>query len=333
MNKILLFVKHFKHDEEGATIVIIAFAFTALSIIAALVIDIGIAYYKTAEIENAADAAALAAGQLLPVDITDTAQISIIKNKALEYAVKNGVTDLQTSDIELQNIVNGYYTKLSINIPLHMETSFARIIGVDSLDVTRNAKVEITPCEKVDGVVPLSIEKSKMETFLQSGNTTHVALKYGGGDGTVGAYGAIDLDGVKSGGANDYELWLAFGYTKELSAGEQLFPVETGNMAGPTNSALSLRYNECTHFPNSGGCTIDHYNPNCPRVVKTPVIEYDSNHYVRIRGFAAFIIEPLSSSGYVYGSFIKLVVSGEESETVNVGDALDFGLYNLRLTN
>jgi len=333
MKKLTLSSKHFIHDEKGSTIVIVALVFTALIIIAALVIDIGIAYNKTAEIENAADAAALAAGKLLPVDTEDAVKVSAIKNKAIEYAVKNGITTLQSNDIELLNIVDGFYTQLQINIPLHMETSFAKIIGVDFLDVTRSAKVKITPCKKVDDAVPLSIEKTKMDTYLANGQTTHLALKYGAGEGTTGFFGAIDLDGVKGGGANDYELWLAFGYTSMLSAGEQLYPVEAGNMAGPTNDALTIRYNGCTHFPDSGGCTIDHYSTNCTRVVKTPVIEYDGSKNARICGFAAFVLEPFTSSGYIYGSFIKLVVSGEESDTVQVGDALDYGMYNVRLTD
>ena len=333
MKKTTRLSRRFIQNEEGSTIVIVALAFTVLAIIAALVIDIGIAYYKTAEIENAADAAALAAGQLLPVKTGDAEAILKIKNKAMEYAEKNGITALQTSDIQLLNVVGDYYTQLQITIPLHMETSFAKVIGVDFLDLARSAKVKITPCKKVGDAVPLSIEKSKMDSCLANGQTTHLALKYGGGAGTEGAFGAIDLDGVKGGGSNDYEMWLAFGYTSELSAGEQLYPVEPGNMAEPTNQALNVRYSGCTHFPNDGGCTVDHYFAGCSRVVKTPVIEYDSSKTARICGFAAFVLEPSTESGYIYGSFIKLVVPGEESDTVGFGDVQDYGMYTARLTN
>ena len=333
MKKLFGSCKTLIHDEEGATIVIVAFSFTTLLIIAALVIDIGIAYYKSAEIENAADASALAAGQQLPVDANDSAAILRIKHKAIEYATKNGIANLRTSNVELIGLVNGYYTELNIAIDTHEQTSFAKVIGVDSLDLFRSAKVKITPTRKVSDAVPLSIDKTKMDAYLASGQTTHLALKFGGGGGSTGAFGAIDLDGVKGGGANDYEMWLAYGYTSELSVGEQLYPVESGNMASPTNSALNIRYNSCTHFTDSGGCTIDHYNVNCPRVVKAPVIEYDGSRNARIRGFAAFVLEPLSGSGYIYGSFVKMVVPGAPSETVEVGDVLDYGLYNVKLSN
>lgn len=320
-------------NESGSTVVIISLIFTALTVITALVVDVGIAYYRTAEVENAVDASALAAGQLLPVEVEDQSRIIEIKNRAVEYAVKNGINSLTTSNVELSNIIDGYYTQLDITIPETLKTTFAKVIGVNEFKITRNAKVELIPCKKVGDVVPLSITKTRLDLALQTNQTKHLALKFGGGDGDQGAYGAIDLDGVKSGGANDYSLWLLFGYTSSLSAGEQLYPVETGNMAGPTNTALIQRYNSCTHYQSEGGCTIDHYVSSCPRIIKTPVIEYDYKHDVKIRGFAAFMIEPFSAPGYVYGSFIKLVIPGVPSEEMLFGDALDYGLYNVKLIN
>ena len=334
MKRLLNKIKRSIFNEEGATIVIVALSFTFLTIIVALVVDIGIAYYKTAEIENAADASALAAGQQLPVKANDANAVANIKNKAIEYAQKNGIENLQASDIVLTNLVNGYYSQLTVNIPVHIETNFARIIGINSIDITRNAKVKITPIKKLDGVVPLSIDKAGLDYCLANNITTHLPLKFGGGAGTLGSFGGIDIDGVKGGGADDYALWLAYGYTSQLSAGEGMFPVEPGNMAGPTNSALTIRYNSCTHFPGSGGCTADHYVNKCLRVVKVPVIVYDaSRKNVSICGFAAFVIEPLTDSGYIYGSFIKMTTQGVPSDTVNFGDALDFGVYTLKLTS
>ncbi len=317
--------------ENGSTIVIVTVAFTVLSIVAALVIDVGIAYYKTAQIENAADAAALAAGRQLPVDINDTEAILQIKNTAVIYAIKNGVENIATDQVTLSGIVNGYYTQINISITAHSETTFARVIGINSLDFSRNAKAKITPTMKVADAVPLSINKAKMDECLAAGQTTHLILKFGADGGTVGDFGAIDLDGVNGGGANDYEMWLAYGYTSALCVGEELYPVEPGNMDGPTNTALTIRYSGCAHFPDDGGCTISHYVLNCSRVVKVPVIEYDDSRHAKICGFAAFVLEPPSDSGYIYGSFVKMVVPGSPSETVSVGDALDYGLYNVTL--
>ncbi|MHB1484105.1 MAG: Tad domain-containing protein [Saccharofermentanales bacterium] len=326
-------MKHHIHDESGTSIIIVSLSMTFIMIIAALVIDIGLAYYKTAQLENAVDSAALAAGQLMPVSTNDSEKIYLVKAKAVEYAAKNGITNVQTSNIVLKGVVNGVYTQLAIDVPMQVETTLASVIGIKTINFSRNSKIKIAPCKKVSNLVPLSIEKANMDYYIANGQTTHLALKFGGGGGTVGAYGAIDLDGVSGGGANDYENWLTNGYTPILSVGEQLYPIETGNMAGATNDALLYRYNECTHFPEYGGCTLAHFNINCPRVVKVPVVEYDSNHFIRIRGFAAFIIEPISESGYIYGSFIKIIASGEPADNINVGDPLDYGIYSIRLIN
>ncbi len=322
-----------RNNEKGSTLIIITLIFTSLMIITALIVDLGIAYYKTAELENAVDASALAAGQLLPIKEDNQTAILAIKNKAIEYATKNSITNITQSNVVLSNKVNGYYTQLKITVPTQLETSFAKIVGVNFINISRNATVKLSPVKQVGDVVPMSITKTNLDASIANNSTTHLALKVGGGDGTTGAFGAIDLDGVKGGGANDYNLWLTYGYTTALSAGEQIYPVETGNMAGPTNSALIQRYNSCTHFPSEGGCTLNHYSANCSRIVKVPVVEYINKHSIKIRGFAAFVLEPFTNSGYVYGSFIKMVISGPVSDNLEFGDALDYGLYSAKLTN
>ncbi|MHB1455139.1 MAG: TadE/TadG family type IV pilus assembly protein [Saccharofermentanales bacterium] len=62
MGKLTQSLRRFRSEEKGSSIVIIALTFTILSVAAALVIDLGLAYYRTAELENASDAAVLAAG-------------------------------------------------------------------------------------------------------------------------------------------------------------------------------------------------------------------------------------------------------------------------------
>ena len=63
------------HSEDGDITVFVAFLITALLAISALVVDIGAAYVKLSEAQNAADAAVLAAGAFLPASKGDTATI------------------------------------------------------------------------------------------------------------------------------------------------------------------------------------------------------------------------------------------------------------------
>ncbi|MHB1455138.1 MAG: hypothetical protein ACYCYM_14450 [Saccharofermentanales bacterium] len=255
-----------------------------------------------------------------------------MKQTAIEYAAKNGVAGLTPDDVVLQNEVNGFYTKITVNIMTSVETSFAKIIGIDSINITRNSKVKIAPVYKVYGAVPFAIKQNVLDYCINNGMTNNIALKFGGGSGLTGDYGVIDLDGVKSGGANNVDLWINYGYTAMLNSGETLYPVEPGAMAGLIEDAVIQRYYSCTHYTNDGGCTTEHFVADCPRVMTVPVVATMPNKYVKIVGFAAFVLEPIQDSGFVYGSLVQETISGIASGSVDVGEAGDYWLYSLILT-
>jgi len=77
-------------------------------------LDFGLAYTKASDVQNAADAASLAAAQMLPVDESDEAKIAEIKNTAVLYAEKNNMTDLSSGDVELGNLIDGKFTSVMI---------------------------------------------------------------------------------------------------------------------------------------------------------------------------------------------------------------------------
>ena len=331
MKNIVNSIKKFKSSEDGSTIVVVALSFTVLLMITAIVIDLGVAYSKTAELQNASDAGSLAAAQLLPVSTEDITGILEIKDTAIEYVQKNGIEDVTYDNIILGDVVNGSYTSVSVVLNQIVDTKLSSFMGLDVLDLSRDSKAIIAPTERVYGVVPFAVRKSAIEAHLDNGVTENIALKFGGGSGITGDYGVIDLDGVGGGGANDIELWLNFGYTSQLKAGDDLYPIEPGNMAGPVNTAVQNRYYQCTHFQDDGGCNINHFEPGCPRVMTVPVVEDIEDKKVKIVGFAAFVLEPIFDSDFVYGSFVKMNTGGVASDLIDVGDELDYGYYNVML--
>lgn len=314
-------------DERGAATIIVAIALSFLLVFCAFAVDFGVAYANTAKTQNAADAAALASGKALPVQVGDSSAISQAKNVAISYANKNGGFTITAENVELGNIINGRFTSVRVSIPTQSDMYFGKIIGAAPFQFTRSAKVQIAPASQAGNLNPLGVEKTQLENAIASGNTNHIYLKYGGGDGTTGSYGAIDLDGVMGGGANDFDSWLFFGYNGIIKVNDGLLPVEKGNMAGPTKDAIAQKYNACTHFQNDGGCTAEHYDADCPRVLRVLVIEKVNKSYIRVVGFAAFVIE-----GYyedeVLGSYVPIVVSG----SVDYTNAPDYGVYNISLT-
>jgi hypothetical protein len=319
-------------EEEGASAVIIALTFTALLLVAALVIDYGMAQYRTGEMQNASDAASLAAARYLPVPVTDTAKILLAKDIAIEYAQKNGFSELTYEHIVLSDMVNDQYTSIQVTLNLQEKTHFSSVLGFEYFTLTRSAVAKVAPCETITGAVPFAVKQSVIETHIENGYTTGIALKFGGGSGTTGDFGVIDLDGVNGGGANDIERWILDGYFPPITAGEDLYRVETGNMAEPIDAAVNDRYHACTHYPENGGCNKDLFDAECSRILKIPIVNFVDSKQLIITGFAAFILEPTTEYGYVYGSLIELTIPGIASVNIGSGTPGDYGLYATILT-
>ena len=68
------------------------------------------------------------------------------------------------------------------------ETGFARVLGVDSIAVDKQAGVKVRPSLSADDVVPVSVVKDELDYLLEQDQTEHIILKYGGGDGSNGAW-------------------------------------------------------------------------------------------------------------------------------------------------
>jgi len=323
--------------ESGQSLLIVVFAITALLGVTATVTDLGVAYVKTAQTQTAADAAALAAGMRLPLKTGDTAGQTAATATAREYLTKNGVADASLANVTFGDLSDGAYHSIDVKQPATSETAFARIFGIDEITFQREAEAKVVPCAALSDLVPLSIQESVLNEIIANGTSQHAILKYGTNTEDVdnGAFGAIDLDGVKGGGANDYTNWLANGYLAKLTLGTVL-PIEPGNMTGPTYSGIMQRYNACTHYPSEGGCTASKYVDDCPRVMKVPVIVYTdgSNKYVRVVGFAAFVLEDYTTyadKGCVIGSYVNMVNVGAADGDLS-GTADGFGVYSLVLT-
>ena len=99
--------RSFWRKERGDSLLIVAFAITALIGMSATVADMGAAYVKTAQTQTAADAAVLAAGMKLPVKSGDTTGIEQVKAVARDYLTKNGVEDASAATITLGDLSGG----------------------------------------------------------------------------------------------------------------------------------------------------------------------------------------------------------------------------------
>ncbi len=324
-----------KNEEHGDALIIVAVSMVFIFAMLALVIDLGLAFLSTGEQQKAADAAVYSAGRLLPIETGNTIKVNQIKNSAINYADLNGFADLTEDDIVLGKISNGQYTEIRVTVDNSVPMYFAKIFGIDYLDLSRSAVAKLSPVIRTSGVAPIGLTKEEMDARIASNNLTHVTLKYGVQGGSTSFFGALDLDG-QGGGASDYRIWITQGYAGEISVGDVLLE-ESGNMVGPTYQGFEERYDACTHFgalSGGDGCTTANFEPSCLRIVKVPIYSFGvDKKTVVVEGFAAFLLENQTNDGYITGSFLNMVTNGASSgHNVGEGTEGDFGLYNLILS-
>ena len=68
-------------DEKGSALILMTIALAAMLTMAALVVDVGIAYCHGSRLQNAADAAVFAGGRLLPAEEWDTDRLCAIEDR------------------------------------------------------------------------------------------------------------------------------------------------------------------------------------------------------------------------------------------------------------
>ena len=118
----------FKH-ECGQSLLIVVLSIVMLCGVAALVVDISQVSVTQGQLQNAADAAALAAAKSLP-DATGA------KDAAKQYAGLNGV---DTANTTATTPYNGNASKIEVVCKKTVQYTFARVLGLSSTVVSARA--------------------------------------------------------------------------------------------------------------------------------------------------------------------------------------------------
>ena len=123
------FISRLKNEEKGAVLIIVVLAMVVLLGMAAFAVDFGLAYNSKADLQNAADAAALAGAQELP--LTATAM-----STAYTYAEANGCPQSQTT---VTTPYNGDSSQIEVVCSDTVDYYFAQVLGVSSGNVSARA--------------------------------------------------------------------------------------------------------------------------------------------------------------------------------------------------
>ena len=293
----------FRQDERGNVILIAAFLMLVLTAFAGLVVDGGHLYMTKAHLQKAANAAALSGGQ----ELTTNAGLKVnsIVDEILE--AHDALPFLESISVTPEKDVT---VQLNESVPLF----FASIVGIDDVDVSVKAKVEVGVMGRASGAAPLGIDDS---IPLIYGN--EYTLKVDETAVDTGNFGALALAGP---GAKTYEQNLKYGFDGELKIGD-ILDTQTGNIAGPTKSAVDYLISTCNDITAR----------DCPRILLIPVyvpykVESNQMKQIKITGFAYFYIsEPMDSQDKtIKGVFLKRVGTGFQ-----LVDAANKGAYTIRL--
>ncbi|RBP66003.1 putative Flp pilus-assembly TadE/G-like protein [Alkalibaculum bacchi] len=149
-------------NEDGQALIMVVLAIVVLMGIAALVVDVGILYVEKANMQKAADAAALAGAQDLPAN---TAIIT-----AENYGALNGAHDTDANLTDDKSKVEVECTK---TVPHY----FARILGFTETEVSASAIAEKQYVWEGEGLPFINFH----ESFLEIGTQVEVWDKVSSG--------------------------------------------------------------------------------------------------------------------------------------------------------
>ena len=356
---ILHFLQRSDRDQRGQVLVVAMLFITVLAAGAAMSLDVGNYLSHRRNLQNSADAIALAASQELPTSSGTLAT-------ANQWAVKNGV-DLNSMTVTIipQHLPSEPNPTVKVELTVDHGFTFARLLGIDSADLTVSATAIITSAAGGDGVAPLSVTEEALEeaTFGQE-----VVLKYDANNIQQGNTSPLQIDGPGSGncGSQSEKYCSALQYGSEsvvcadgadstYCTGSSVANTEPGNKVGPTRTAINNRLDStaaaCSDFEGANGVFEDDpttseigvyrirqdcnpfldgsYESN--RVLIIPVIDELCNGSceVTVVAFALFFLERIGDGGCT-GNDCEIV---GRFVTVNQNVGLLAGTFNSQSYN
>jgi len=329
-------------SQRGTIIIWFTLFLMTLIGVSSLGIDMAKVMAAHTQLQNAADAAALAgasaidpvSGKLVPDSVVVRAQ----QFGGLNQAFVDGPTPvvIDAADVVL---VDDHTVKVTARREggEAVVTYIAKVFGVSSLDLHADATAKVEPTGTLTcGVVPLGAVPPPGAVFQPGCNNTYI-LKQAAQGGTTGNYQALqfpscpdgDCVGTPGGGSNVYRCLLSHGMCCSVSINDVLTP-QTGNMSGPTHDAIQARFNLDTD--QRAGICYSAYHGNGQRIVAVPLTTLPGNgsSTVTVLGFGMFFIQSIPGNGNnstITGEFINTVVPGTGG-ALNPGPAV---AYSLRL--
>jgi len=218
-------------QEFGQGLVLGALAMVVILGFTAMAIDVGIFLHERRDLQNAADAAALAGAAELPESPAEA------EAKVHEWAAKNGI-DIAGGELDLMEITTTYVTNDTVRVRVTRETPFVfgRVLGFTSETMHATGVSRVGSPTIATNAMPWALRESRKEAAEAAGYGEPVVLMESEHGGASGAFGGLCL-GAHC-GASDYRDAIQDGAEASLDEPYEMAP---GVMPGPTDQGVGYR--------------------------------------------------------------------------------------------
>jgi len=338
-----------RNDRGVAMLYVAVFLMSSLWLVS-LAIDMGKLMTTRAELQRAADAAALAGASAV-----DPANGTLTQALARTRAVAAGGANTALREGSESVVINPdndiIFPKASeIKVTVHrdaangnaMTTIFARALGINALDVKADATAKAVPItETCTRLLPFAPALLANGVPYSKDCTSVYTLKAdptmaNGGNFQLLSFPACNQGpcaGMSPNGANTIRCLMANGYYCCVDIGNTYTNTKPGNNVGPVKQGLQARWDGDTD--RAQNICYSQYRGNYSRVMPVPIVQtfagLNGRTDAKITGFAGFFMRtPPTGNGnnmIVTGQFIDYVQPG-----VGGSNPPPNALYTIRLT-
>jgi Flp pilus assembly pilin Flp len=343
-------LKRFIRDEKGVTMIMVAFALVMIFAFAVLAIDLSMIQLAKTQLQNAADAAALAAAWVLcTTGDEDSARAEAIRVAGLNIAVEDTVQRsviIGDGDVTIDSNLITVVTHRTKATGHPVSLYFMKVLGGENKgEMSARAKAGCgSRCLKPfcppdrwydangDGLWnPDSGDYYDPITTgymapTDIGDTIVLYLNNKSSDFKQGWFYPVRFPGYQ--GADDYREWIGLcckNSSTMIHIGDQLL-IEDGVMRGPTKQGLSdlIAMDPAAHWDAATGTVVgsccgvscsECCEGGSPRVIKVPAFDPVSglgpgHGYVTIVKILVIFVEGFDNQGNITGRFIDVGGNG-----------------------
>ncbi|MBI5710591.1 MAG: hypothetical protein HZC42_09860 [Candidatus Eisenbacteria bacterium] len=313
-------------DQRGVVILWMAFLILTLLGCVALGVDVAKLMATRSQLQNAADAAALAGASALD-PATYTIQPGLAKQRAFYTAGQNKAYEMVTTPVQLDTANDVFVDNVAhtVRVIVRREAGapiishFAQVVGWTSMQARAEATARVDSAGSVcRNLVPLAVEPEDEDDDFVAGCAYTYRIKEGGGSGFQGKYGAVEFplcpDGPCAGmsptGANTLRCLLENGYgccVQELAC----LPAKSGNNSGPVKQAIEARFARDTD--QRPDICYEQYTGNGARVLYVPITSEIEDGCYTVQRFGAFFVKRIPGNGnqnFITAEFINATAPG-----------------------